>query len=92
MVRIIDIITARVRSTTGRLCFDTCLSVCHGGGQVQPVGGGGVRSSQRGGVRSSRQGGGQVQPAGGEGSGPVGGGQVQLAGGGAGEVSQDRTT
>ena len=62
-------ITARVRSTTGRLCFDTCLSVCsQGGGQVQPAGGGGVRSSwPGGGVRSSR--GGQVQ-----------GGQVQLGG------------
>ena len=27
-----SIFTARVRSTTGRLCFDTCLSVCPQGG------------------------------------------------------------
>ena len=42
-------ITDRVRCTTGRLCFDTCLSVCpHLGGvpgQVQP-GGTPARSSQ----------------------------------------------
>ena len=88
------IITARVRSTTGRLCFDTCLSVClQGGCQVQPAGGG-VRSSQwggvegvrssRGGVRYSRRGGGgQVQPEGG-GSGPAGGG------GGSAKIGQHR--
>ena len=93
------IFTARVRSTTGRLCFDTCLSInlsVHmGGGQVQLPGGGvrsswgEVRSSRWGGVRSSR-GVGQVQPGGGV--------QVQLpggvrsSGGGGGEVSKDRTT
>ena len=66
------IITARVRSTTGRLCFDTCLSVCHRGG-------GSVSRLSRGGVRSSQQGGGQLQPArggvrssGGGGSAPAG--------------------
>ena len=85
------LITAHVRSTTGRLCFDTCvsihLSVHRGGAQVQP---GGVRSRRRGGgVRSSR-GGGQVQTgaSGPDGGGQVqpvgGGGQVQLAGGGSG--------
>ena len=81
------LITARVRSTTGRLCFDTCLSVCSqrgvrssqlGGGQVQP---GGVRSS-RGGSGPAGQGGGRSGPAGGGGSGPAG----------RGGVSQDRTT
>ena len=30
-------ITARVRSTTGRLCFDTCLSVCPQGGYPYPI-------------------------------------------------------
>ena len=35
-------ITDRVRSTTGRLCFDTCLSVCPHLGQVQPGGGASV--------------------------------------------------
>ena len=64
-------ITTRVRSTTGRLCFDTCLSVCpQGGGQSADSagggsgpadgGGGGVRSGPAGvgGVRSSWRGGG----------------------------------
>ena len=31
------IITARVRSTTGRLYFDTCLSVCPQGGYPYPI-------------------------------------------------------
>ena len=48
---IFQVITDRVRSTTGRLCFDTCLSVCpHGGGgypsQVQMGGGTPTRSRQ----------------------------------------------
>ena len=32
------LITDRVRSTTGRLCFDTCLSICpqQGGGVPRP--------------------------------------------------------
>ena len=82
------IITARVRSTTGRLCFVTCLSVCPQGGVSQPTqprGGGGVKSSWGGSGPAGR--GGQVQPAGGGGGGqvqPAGrGGQVQLGGGSA---------
>ena len=84
-------ITARIRSTTGRLCFDTCLSVCSQG--VSPASWGGVRSS-RGGVRSSW--GGQVQVGG---SGPAGGGQVQpggvtssWGGGGSAKKGQHRST
>ena len=61
--------TARVRSTTGRLCFDTCLSVCpQGGGVSWPT-------QPEGRVRSSSQGGGQVQLTG-------GGGQIRSSRGG----------
>ena len=69
------IFTARIRSTTGRLCFDMCLSIHL---SVQR-GGGGVRSSCRGGVSGPAAGGGggcQVQLPGG-GSGPAGGGGGQ---------------
>ena len=53
---LICIITARVRSTTGRYCFHRCLSVHRGGGPVDPSlntpPGGGVRVPPRGGYRS----------------------------------------
>ena len=87
----VPLITARVQSTTGRLCFDTCLSinlsVHRGGGQVQ--------LPER--VRSSRQGGGSGPAAGGVGvrssqggSGPAArGGQVQ-PGGGSAKIEQHR--
>ena len=42
------IITDRVRSATGRLCFDTCLSVCPQGGVPQPGPAGGVPQPGRG--------------------------------------------
>ena len=54
-------ITARVRSTTGRLCFDTCLSVCSQGGG-QPGGGGSAGGGSGGG--GGQPGGGQ--PGGGQ--------------------------
>ena len=87
-----DLITARVRSTTGRLCFDTCLSIhlsVHRGGGSGPAGGegwvstcwvGGSGPPAGGGSGPARGGSG---PAAGGGSGPAaGGGQVQLPGGG----------
>ena len=91
------VITARVRSTTGRYCFHRCLSVHRGGGvrsvqpgggQVSPAGGGGVRSVQPGGGGQSALG--WVRSV-------AGGGQVSSQGvgqvsGGGGGVSQDRTT
>ena len=90
------IFTARVLSTTGRLCFDTCLSVCHSGG-------GGSRSSQwRGGSGpAGGWGGGQVQPVGGSGpasqggSGPAKGGSGparggSTSGGGSAKIGQHR--
>ena len=69
------LVTACVRSTTGRYCFHRCLSVHRGGsGQVSLAGGSG--QSRRG----------QVSPATGGGSGQSswGGGQVSPAGGGGG--------
>ena len=46
----VTLITDRVRSTTGRLCFDTCLSVCSWGypSQVQLGGGTPTWSSPQG--------------------------------------------
>ena len=77
------LVTARVRSTTGRLCFDMRLSFypsinlsVHRGG-VSPARGGG--SVQPGGVSPAGRGG-SVQPVGGEVS-PAGGGSVQSGGG-----------
>ena len=43
---ICKIVTDRVRSTTGRLCFDTCLSVCPHLGVPRPGPGGGGYPSQ----------------------------------------------
>ena len=81
--RSVVIITARVRTTTGRYRFHRCLSVHRGGqsadsagGGVSPVGGGGQVSLVEGGVWSVQLGG-WVSPA--------GGGVSQ------GGVSQDRT-
>ena len=75
----IAIFTARVRSTTGRLCFETRLSInlsVHRGGGVRSSRGGGSGPAGGEGVRSTgpARGEGQVQPA-------EGGGQVQLVGG-----------
>ena len=92
----LHLVTARVRSTTGRYCFHRCLSV-HRGGGGQPTQPGGRGVSPVGGV-SPAGGGGWISPAGG-GSvqpggwvSPAGGGGVSPAGGGGGGVSQDRTT
>ena len=69
-VTLSTIITARVRSTTGRYCFHRCLSV-HRGGSGPAGRGGGVRSSWLGGG-SGRVGRGGSGPASRGGSGPAG--------------------
>ena len=86
------IITARVRSTTGRLCFDTCLSFClsiGGGGQSSRLSWGGGQFSQGGWGVGVGQLGGQLPggSASGGGGQPAGGDQSarrvgQLGGGG----------
>ena len=85
------LITARVRSMTGRSCFDTRLSInlsVHRGGSSRLSRGGEGGQSSRGGGSADRGVGqpGGGQPGGGQSAGR--GGVSQLAGGGSAKIGQ----